>query len=331
MQRAVTSRIKRIDRIEQKLAQRPGGWTMVELARELGTHRATIQRDLALLKNMGTNVVRRGSRYILDKRGLLHSVRISTDELLALYLAARLLCRHTDEHNPHVVTVLEKLGAAIRETSPLIAHHIQQAAAAVQDRAIRQNYIHTLEVLTQAWAEGKKVRIRYHSYSPNQITERTFSPYFIEPQSSGYASYVFGFDDLRNEIRTFKIERIENAELIDQSYSIPENFDPQDKLSSAWGIIWSQSADVTVILRFAPAVVRRVKESTWHHTQRIEDQPDGSCLFTVRIGSTKEFMPWVRGWGADVEVLEPQTFRQEMIIEAQRMANLYLAKQSSFG
>ena len=273
---------------------------------------------------MGAKIDKRGSRYILDKRGLLHAIKVSTDELLAIYLAVRLLSRHSDEHNPHVVAALEKLAEALQEKSPLIARHIQQAATAVRARETRKEYVRSLEVLTQGWAEGKKVRLRYHSYTKDETTERTFSTYFIEPSGIGYSCYVIGHDDLRGETRTFKVERIFDAAITEQTFSIPAGFDPQRILASAWGVIWRDNTEITVILRFAPSVVRRVKESTWHHTQKIEDLPDGSCLFCVKIGSTKEMKPWVRGWGAAVEVLEPIEFRQEMIEEVRQMMRMYV-------
>jgi predicted DNA-binding transcriptional regulator YafY len=323
MARTPDSRLERLEQIELKLAQRPVGWTISELASEFCMHRATIHRDILLLKSMGAKIDRRGLRYILDKRGLLHAVKVSTDELLAIYLAVRLLSRHSDEHNPHVVTALEKLAAALQEKSPLIARHIKQAAIAVHARQPRLEYVRALEILTQGWAEGRKVRLRYHSYTKNETTERTFAPYFIEPSGIGYSTYVIGHDDLRGTTRTFKVERVYDAEISEQTFAIPAGFDPQHMLASAWGVIWRDETEVTVVLRFAPSVVRRVKESTWHHSQKTDDLPDGSCLFTVKIGSTREMLPWVRGWGAAVEVLEPVEFRQEMIAEVRQMMHLY--------
>lgn len=317
------SRVERLEQIELKLTQRPRGWTIRELAREFCMHRATIHRDLILLKSMGAKIDKRGSRYVLDKRGLLHALKVSTDELLAIYLAVRLLSRHSDEHNPHVVTALDKLAEVLHEKSPLIARHIKQAAIAVSARKTRREYVHALEVMTQGWAEGRKVRLRYHSYTKDETTERTFSPYFIEPIGIGYSTYVIGHDDLRDKTRTFKIERIYDAEVTEQTFDIPADFDPQHMLASAWGVIWRDEMDITVVLRFAPSVVRRVKESTWHYSQKIDDLPDGSCLFTVKIGSTREIRPWVRGWGAAVEVLEPVEFRQEMIEEVRQMMHVY--------
>ena len=55
------------------------------------------------------------------------------DEALALYLAARLLLRHSDEHNPHVVKALEKLADALSAKSPRMAGHIVRAADAANN------------------------------------------------------------------------------------------------------------------------------------------------------------------------------------------------------
>jgi predicted DNA-binding transcriptional regulator YafY len=325
MTRRLDSRLRRIEAIERRLAQRPKGATAGELAREFLVSKPTILRDLAYLEEMGAKLDRKGHRYILDTRRLLHSVKLSLHELLAIYLAVRLLSRHSDEHNPHIITALEKLALVLQERSPFIAHHIEQAADAVRFRKTREEYVQVLEILTNAWAEGKKVRLRYHSAEGEQ-TERLFAPLFIEPSGIGYACYVIGYDYLREAIRTFKVERIHEAFSTDELRVLEPEFDLQKLhtwLASAWGVIWRDEGEFEVMLRFVPSVVRRVKESTWHHTQEITDLPDGSCLYKVRIGSLKEILPWVRGWGASVEVLEPTTFRQQVIEEVRQLTQIY--------
>lgn len=317
------SRFERIEAIERDLSTHPNGLTTGELARRYQKDPATIYRDLTYLQSVGTVLTKEKRRWRLDARRSLHSVKLSSHEMLALYLAARLLSRQSDEHNPHVVSALDKLADAVRPRSPLMSRHIAQAAAAVRERPAREEYVQVLETLTLAWAQGRKVRLRYRSYSKGEATERVFAPYFIEPSGIGYACYAIGFDELRGTVRTLKVERIVDAQLTEEHYEIPATLDPVRLLAFAWGVWWSDDGEIEVTLRFAPQVVRRVKESIWHHTQRIEDLPDGSCLFTVRVGSTMEFKPWVRQWGADVEVLGPQHLRAELAVEAQALAALY--------
>lgn len=322
------SRMERVEDIERKLAQHTHGYTTTELANEYGVDPSTIFRDLLMLQSLGSAVTRQGRRYVLDRRRQLYQIKLTIDETLALYLAARLLSRHTDEHNPHVVKALEKLADALRMRAPLMAKHIDEAAMSVSRRVPRTRYVQSLETLTRAWAERRKVHVVYRSYSKRETTERLFAPYFIEPAGIGYATHVIGHDDLRGEVRTLKVERIVSAELTDDQFEIPATFDPTTMLTSAWGIIWNDENTVEVRLRFAPRAAERVRESTWHSSQRIEDQPDGSCIFIVRVGSTMELKPWIRQWGADAEVLAPAWLRDEIGAEARALAALYESRDS---
>src|SRR5262249_13210955 len=256
--------------LERKLAQRPDGWTTGELGRELGADPSTIFRDMSRLEDMGTGVHREGRRWKLDFRRSLYHLKLTNDEVLALYLAARLLSRHSAEHNPHVVKALEKLADAVRIRSPLLARHMDDAATSVRNRRTRPEYVEVLEVLTRGWIEGRTVRLRYRSYTKGEITERTFAPCFIEPSAIGFACHVIGHDELRDEIRTFKVERIQQATLTEDHFEIPPNFQPLRLLANAWGIIWSEEEEVEVRLRFSPRASQRVRESIWHHSQHIE-------------------------------------------------------------
>ncbi|HEU5090815.1 MAG TPA: WYL domain-containing protein, partial [Roseiflexaceae bacterium] len=182
------------------------------------------------------------------------------------------------------------------------------------------DYIRTLEIITRAWADRRRVLMRYRAAS-GDITEREVCPYFLEVSRSEPASYMIAYDALRDALRTFKLERIVEAEMLDESYAIPESFDPYTHLASAWGVV--DDAEVEVRLRFSPAVASRVKESTWHHSQRVADLPDGGCEITMQVGGTREMRSWVLGWGAEVEVLAPEHLRRELREHAERMLAMY--------
>jgi len=80
---------------------------------------------------------------------------------------------------------------------------------------------------------------------------------------------------------------------------------------------------VEVVLRFSPRVARRVQETRWHRSERTEPQPDGSLVWRAQIAEPKEMLPWIRGWGADVEVLAPLWLRKTLEAEVQKMARVY--------
>jgi predicted DNA-binding transcriptional regulator YafY len=270
-------RIERLDDIERRLAQHPGGLTTGQLARMYGVNASTIYRDFSALEGRGAGLQREKRRWYLDHRRSLYSVKLTAHELVALYVATRLLVRYSDELNSHVASLLAKLADALRTRSLLVAEHIAEAAVVAGERPEHPDFMQAFEVLGRGWIEGRKTRLVYDSYGKGEKTERIFCPYFIEPSGNAYALYGIGRDELRADIRTFKIDRITKAELLDERFERPSPAKLREILSSAWGI-WDEGEAIKVVLRFSPRVARRVHESSWHTSQQLDDLPDGSCL-----------------------------------------------------
>lgn len=314
----IRSKAARLRRIEHRLYNAPGGLRVADIARDCGVARRTIYRDLLSLEEMGVPIWEDQGRFGIDRGAYLSTVRLNLNEAVALYFAARLLAHHSDEHNPHIVSALDKLATGL--PAGTIAAHIARVADLVRERPVRSDYIRTLEVLTRAWSERRLVRLYYRAPSREQ-TERVVAPYFIEVARSAPGAYVIGYDGLRGAIRTFKIERVERAELLDESYEMPEAFDPYDFLARAWGVM--DESEVEVRLRFNSVAAARVRESLWHSSQRLIERGDGGCDLIMQIGGIREVLPWVLGWGADVEVLGPDELRAEVAAHGARLAAMY--------
>ena len=241
-------------------------------------------------------------------------------EAMALFLTARLALRQTDENNPHMQQALAKISAVL--PSPL-SERLESGIEAITWKMTDSEFIKTFESVAIAWITQRQMKIRYLSLSSDQTKEWLLEPYFVEMTGVGYSTYVIGHAvrEGKEGVITFKLDRITSAEVLETSFEIPASFDMLKLLSSSWSIIWGEETKIK--LKLSPNVTRRVKESVWHTTQIIEDLPDGGCLFTVRVGSTLDMTPWIRSWGPDVEVLEPQELREEFSEYARRLAQIY--------
>jgi proteasome accessory factor B len=314
----IQSKAARLRRIEHRLYNSPQGLRVMEMADYCGVDRRTIYRDLQALEEMGVPVWEENGRYGIDRESYLSTIRLNLNEAVALFFAARLLAHHSDEHNPNVVSALSKLAAGLPDIT--ISSHMARVAEIIRARPLRSEYVKVLDTITRAWADRRKVLIRYRAAS-GELTERVICPYFLEVSRSEPASYVIAYDDLRSALRTFKLERVADAQLLDMTYSIPDDFDPYAHLAAAWGVI--DEVEVEVRLHFSPVVAPRVRESVWHHSQRLDDTADGGCELAMRVGGIKEIRSWVLSWGADVEVLAPEALRDEVRDHAQRMVARY--------
>jgi len=321
----------RLLQIEQLLWAHPEGLTRAEMARRLQVDRSVITKYLQK-GHMPPSIYEDeedGNRLKLDRSADLAKTAFNLHEVMVIHLATRLLATRFDKPNPHAASALRKLGKALQRLDRNVSQHLLRSADIMdEDNAFRDPvYLEVLEKLTTAWAAGRKIKVS-HQLPDGLIADYVLSPYFIEPYAVGQTTHVIGWREPPDKIRTLKVERIRSAEILSATYQIPESFDPRSLLQDAWGIWYTEETPQQVVLKFHPRVAARVKESRWHRSQRIEEQSDGALIWQASIAEPQEMLPWIRGWGADVEVLEPESLRKTLERETKRLAKLYLLTET---
>ena len=320
--RSDSNRLMRLSQIQHFLHKNPNGLTTKELARLCDTNVRTVQRDLLVLQaDMHVPLIKKHhDRYVIIKDYILPPVTCSLYEALVLFLAARLIIRQTDDYNPHMRSALAKLAALLPRN---LAIPLGNGIAATRKRLVDIEELHNFETIAIAWVTQKRVRIKYHSLKDAEEKEWLVNPYFIEMTGVGFSTYVIGYAENEGEKRIypFKLNRIKEVTVSDENFETPPDLSLEKLLGASWGIMWGEEAEVK--LRFTAGVARRVKESIWHPSQRIEDLADGGCVLTMCVGSTLEITPWIRGWGPDVEVLEPAELREKFKEWANKAYEMY--------
>jgi len=283
----------RLVELEALLRRHPDGLTSNELAEALAVDATTIRRDLARLSSTGVEIGKRGRRYHVGFHHATRSLRLTPDEVLALYLACRLLSRQQSDRNPHAERVMQKLADAVHDDSPRFSNYIEEAALLQRSLPLDEGYLAVLETLTQAWSEGRVVHLRYRDRT-GSITERNFHPFCIEPYGATNSCYTIGFDELRHAIRIFKLNRILAADLTNEHFDIPSDFSPNRLFSEAWGVVWHDRPPQMVDLRFFGDTARIVQEAFWHPSQRVLAEQDGTSRITFQVSEPLEMESWIR-------------------------------------
>lgn len=313
----LANRTARLREIEDLLMLTPEGLRVGEICARLAVNRRTIYRDLIFLEEQGVPLWQENGRYGINRTRYLANVRLTFHEALTLVMAGLLLSRTVEERNPHVIGALQKLAGIL---PPSLLNHLQRAIERVRSHTGNQRQAAVLETIAEGWGTGCKVKVGYRSPRSGLLRQRVIEPYAIEPTPSGF--YVICHDEWANDLRTFKLDRLENALLLKQRYTIPATFDLEAHLATGWRIMAGDEQN-EVVLRFSAEMTSRVYERQWHPSQTLEELPDGGCLLRVHVARPEEMQPWIRSWGAAVEVLEPAWLRAQIAADLRRAAAKY--------
>jgi proteasome accessory factor B len=309
----------RLARILELLRGRKAGYTVQELADITGRHVRTIQRDLHVLESeMGEPLMQERGRYLLLREERLSPLELTLQQARALFIATRLFLRYSDEGDPFAAEALRRVAQIMPQR---VRELVRAAAETVATRSFDAEFARHMTTITDGWSRQRVLRLSYRSAGRPRPREIVVEPYFIEPSAAGFATYLIGYSRTHGSMRTFKVERIVSAEMLPEHFEVPDDFDIEALLSSAWGIIWGEGKSVQ--LRFSPDVAWRVKETRWHPSQSIEELPDGGVVLTMTVAGMMEVGRWVRSWGDKCEVLAPPELRAELREEALRLARLY--------
>jgi predicted DNA-binding transcriptional regulator YafY len=173
--------------------------------------------------------------------------------------------------------------------------------------------------ISEAAIQKKVVEIVYYTMSRKKQTHRKVAPYKIWFFDGTF--YLIGNCGLRDDVRIFALDRIKTIEHTDEIFEMPDDFNIDDFMKSSFGVF--QGEPVRVRIWFAADIAEYIREKTWHETQRIETQKDGSIIFEAEVAGTKEIEFWVLKWGAKAKVLTPESLRDEIRSEIEAMREIY--------
>jgi proteasome accessory factor B len=321
--RAKHDRLARFYRVLRYLAAHPEGATVDAVAGFVAMSRRTVYRDLRALEGeIGIPLWSEDGKWGIVEGAFLPPLRLTLDEAVAFFLAARLMAQFADRYDPDTGAAFQKLAEIL---PPAVARHLERTVDVLSSRLLDEGLTRHLRLLSRAWADRRVVELTYDAatYNPGRPPRRSrVHPYLLEASATTRALYLIGFDESRGAVRTFKLQRILELSLAPETFDAADSTVVQDDLGRAWGVITDQE-EVEVELRFAPSVASLVTETTWHPTERVTRDADGSVIWRARVPGTIEIKRWILGWGADVEVLGPVELRDEVAATYRKAAARY--------
>ena len=181
-----------------------------------------------------------------------------------------------------------------------------------------------LAQLTDALLARKRVRFAYHGIYRGETTQRDVEGYGLLFRHGNW--YLIGHDHLRDDLRIFRIERMENVEPNAKrpethDYEVPEGFDLADwRQREAWEL-GGEEAPVEARVSF------RFPRSLWvgrnGFGELVDARPDGSALRAFRVHQVDPFLRWVLSQDGEARIVGPAELATAYRDMAAEVAALY--------
>lgn len=300
-----------------RLARRKYGVTMRDLERELGISQASIKRDLDYLKdrlNCPLEWDRRAHAYFVRDdltaggRFELPGLWFDASELLALLMMLHLVegvqPGLLEEHIAPMKERLRSMLAAGGKSAKQIENKVKLIHFA--PRRVEPKHF---KLVATALLEGKRLRLGYLRRDKMERTERVISPLQLVHYRENWV--LDGWCHLRNELRSFGLEAIEDVQIVAESAVEVSRDEMREHFQSGYGIFAGKASN-RAVLKFTPERAQWVSLETWHPDQTDRWLADGSYVLEVPYSNDLELTMDVLRYGHDVEVLAPPQLRERM-------------------
>lgn len=179
-----------------------------------------------------------------------------------------------------------------------------------------------LTPIIEAMRDSLEIELIHQSYWYSQPSVYTLQPYCVKVFRQRW--YVIGFCKERNAMRTFSLDRIHRLTTLDTSFTYPKDFNPDAYFTDCFGIIVDDEEKAeTVRIKVYGRQCLYVRALPLHHSQKETETTDDYSIFEYYIKPTFDFKQEILSRGADMEVLSPQWFREDIAEYIHDMSTTY--------
>jgi predicted DNA-binding transcriptional regulator YafY len=286
-----------------------------DLAATFETSKRTIYRDIQALGQAGVPLISvPGHGYSLMKGYFLPPLSFSTDEATMLLLGSDFMAQNFDaQYRAAAQLAGRKIAGVLPEKLRDEVHYLQSNIRFIVMGGPEQSAEpEMLQQLRRAIIERTIVRFRYHTRHAEDGRDaqstREADPYSLMHISNAW--YLAAYCHMRQGMRHFRLDRMENLELLAKTFTRRTDFQVDNNQG--------RERNITVRALFDKEVARWVHESRSYYTLTEEETSEG-LMVTLRVRQESEVLQWLLSWGRHVHILEPESLRKRLVEEAEGM------------
>jgi predicted DNA-binding transcriptional regulator YafY len=172
--------------------------------------------------------------------------------------------------------------------------------------------------VSQAIAERRLLELEYYKENEDEFTSRRVEPYQLLNGQEGW--YVHSFDVERDAPRSYRLDRIKSATLLDESFEQRPGIEPDVRG-------WPRTGEVETSR--AARVWISPERARWAREDRrvVEELSDGSVVVNLHYAGETWLSREILKEAGDAVVLEPEDARRAVLEAAEALEGAAAARR----
>lgn len=274
----------------------------------------------ALLKQLATvfdiDIKIDGDKVTLDKESESKLQIISAEDISHIHFVEKL---YNDEADPQIKSRLSKNIELLYEK----VFSLTSIPAEVIEWALNDDDfdLNTLTTIAKAIENKISIGLRYFSLHSQETSLRQIDPFFLKYYRGQV--YLIGYCYKNKDTRTFLLSRIRGITETYDRFERDLPFSYESMFKHSIGIYLGDQNPKWVQLKCQNHLLPILKQHPIHSSQQI--LLDSADYFTVKcqLVITDELVRTLLQYGADIEVMFPDSLREELLKNLKNMINLY--------
>src|SRR5690554_330437 len=176
--------------------------------------------------------------------------------------------------------------------------------------------------IIEAMRDGVAVKFHYKPFWYSEIQDIEINPYCVKIFKQRW--YVLGYNAFKKDIRIYALDRIQSITTTNTKFKLPKTFKADVYFENAFGIVVHPEIPACEVkIKVFGKSRNYIQTLPLHHSQKEVESNMEYSIFQYYIAPTKDFMQEILSCGDEIEVLSPESFRNEIAETINKMNNLY--------
>jgi hypothetical protein len=179
-----------------------------------------------------------------------------------------------------------------------------------------------LTTIIEAMRDEFCIEISYLAFWMNEPLLITIKPFCVKVFKQRW--YVIGENYATNKLRRYSLDRMIEVEIVAQKFKMPQNFEPVEHFAHSFGIVVDPKIKPCIVqIKYFGKNRKYLQTLPLHSSQKEVETNDKYSVFQYYIAPTSDFTEELLSHGEDIEVIEPDDFRNEISSKIEKMNNRY--------